>query len=227
MTLDEQALTELAELPHRYPVARSAIVPMLHLVQSVEGHVSANGMRAIANELGLSVAEVAAVATFYTMFKMRPVGEHHVGVCVNPQCGILGGDRIWEILAEELGVGSGGTTSDGKITLERIECQAACTNAPVMTADWEFLDNMTVAQAREIVSRLRGGEPVQSTRGAVVRSFRATARTLSGIDDDGLADAGGNDANAQMLRGLRVARDRGMESPDVAAPQKARGGGGR
>lgn len=223
MPLTERTRAELAELAARYPHPRSAILPMLHLVQSEEGHVSSDGLRAVGAELGLTTAEVAAVATFYTMFKMRPVGEHHVGVCINPQCGVLGGDKIWSVLAEELGVGSGGTTDDGKITLERIECQAACSNAPVMTADWEFLDNMTVERAREIVAKLRSGEPVQSTRGPIIRGFRATGRSLSGIDDDGLAEAGGNDANAEMLAGLRVAKERGMASPDgSAAPSGTR-----
>lgn len=227
MAITEETKAELAEIAARYPRARSGIVPMLHLVQSVEGYVSQEGMQAVAGVLDLTVAEVAAVATFYTMFKMRPVGEHHVAVCVNPQCGILGGDRIWEVLSDELGVGNGGTTNDGKITLERIECQAACTNAPVMTADWEFLDNMTVDRARDIVSRLRAGEPVQSTRGPLIRSFKATARSLSGIEDDGLADQGGNNATDEMLAGLRVAQARGMVSPDGQSSNRSDSESGR
>lgn len=216
MALTDESLGELTEIASRYPRARSAIIPMLHLVQSAEGYITQEGLRAVAAELDLTTAEVAAVATFYTMFKMRPVGEHHVGVCINPQCGILGGDTIWRTLSVELGLGNGGTTDDGRVTIERIECQAACSNAPVMTADWEFLDNMTVERAREVIASLRAGEPIQSTRGPLIRGFRATERTLSGIDDDGLAEAGGNNANDAMLAGLRVAQARGMASPDVA-----------
>ncbi len=222
MAITEQTRTELAAIAERYPQARSGLIPMLHLVQSAEGYVSPEGLREVAAILNLTVADVAAVATFYTMFKMRPVGEHHVAVCVNPMCGVLGGDRIWEVLSAELGVGPGGTTDDGKVTLERIECQAACTNAPVMTVDWEFMDNMSVDRARDVVSRLRAGESVRSTRGPLIRSFRDTERSLSGIEDDGLADEGGNNASATMLAGLRVARERGMVSPDGRPPAPIR-----
>lgn len=216
MALTETTRGQLREIIARYPRARSAVMPMLHLVQAEEGYVSPEGMAMCAEELGLTTAEVAAVATFYSMYKRHAVGEHHIGVCVNPQCGILGGDAIWTALTEDLGIGNDETTDDNKITLERIECQAACTYAPVMTADWEFLDNMTPDKARDVVARLRAGEPVESTRGPRVRSFAATARTLAGFDD-GLADAGGNDATGGMLAGLKLARERGMMAPPVAS----------
>jgi len=213
MALTETTRQELQELADKYPVARSALNPMLHLVQSEEGYVSPEGIEMCAEVLGLTPAEVAAVATFYTMYKRRPVGEHHIGVCVNPQCGILGGEAVFDALCSKLGVGNDETTEDGKFTIERIECQAACTHAPVMTVDWEYMDDVSIESARDIVDKLAAGEPVQSTRGPVIRDFKATERTLAGLDD-GLAETGGNNADAVMLRGLRVAKNLRMPAVD-------------
>ena len=116
---------------------------MLHLVQSAEGWVTAEGIEVCAEILGITAAEVAGVATFYTMYKRRPVGDYHVGVCTNTLCAVMGGDLIFERLKDHLDVGNDETTEDGAITLEHIECNAACDYAPVMTVNWEFMDNMT------------------------------------------------------------------------------------
>ncbi len=206
MSISETTRAELAELAGRYPQARSALLPMLHLVQSEEGYVSPEGIAACADTLGLSTAEVAAVATFYTMYKRRPAGTHHVGVCTNTMCALLGGDAVWQAVSERAGCGHDEVSADGTFDLERIECQAACTHAPVMTVDWEFFDRMTPASAVEVLDRLAAGEEVASTRGPVVRGFRAAERTISGIDDDGLVDAGGN-ADELMLANLRAAAE--------------------
>jgi NADH-quinone oxidoreductase subunit E len=213
MALTEETRAELVEIAGRYPKARSALNPMLHLVQSEEGYVSPEGIELCAEVVGLTPAEVAAVATFYTMYKRRPVGEHHIGVCVNPQCGILGGEAIFDALSSDLGIGNDETTVDGKITIERIECQAACTYAPVATVDWEFMDDMSVDKMRDVVEKLRDGEAVQSTRGPEVRGFRAAERTIAGFDD-GLANSGQNNADDNMMRGLIVAKEQGMPAVD-------------
>lgn len=212
MALTEQTRAEMQELAARYPQARSALLPMLHLAQSEEGCVTAEAIQMCAEVLGLTTAEVRGVATFYTMFKREPAGEYHIGVCINPGCGILGGDAIWQALSEDLAVGHDETTADGKISLERIECQAACTHAPVMTVNWEYLDNMTPESARQLVEDLRAGREVKSTRGPVIRDFKACERTLSGIEDDGLGDVPATDD--LMLAGLRYAREHGMTAPD-------------
>ena len=210
MSLTDTTREEMREIIARYPDHRSALLPMLHLVQSEEGHVSPEGINMCAEEVGLTSAEVAAVATFYTMYKRHDMGEYHIGVCVNPGCGILGGDEIWRVATEDLGIGHDETTPDGKFSLERIECQAACTHAPVVTANWEFLDDQTPASIREIIAKLRDGETVQATRGPQIRSFRDTERTLAGFDD-GLADA--HSIDDKMLVGLKVAKERGMSAP--------------
>ncbi len=213
MALSETTRAELESILDRYPNPRSALGPMLHLVQSEEGYVSPAGIELCADVLDLTPAEVAAVATFYTMYKRHPVGKHHIGVCINPQCGILGGEAIWQSLVDDLGIGHDETTEDGQFTIERIECQAACTYAPVMTVDWEFMDRATVDSAREVIAKLRAGEEVDSTRGPKIRSFQETERSIAGFDD-GLADADGNCADDVMLAGLNLAKEQNMPFPE-------------
>jgi len=213
MSLSELTRVQAREIISRYPQARSALLPMLHLVQAEEGYVSADGIALCADELSLTTAEVAAVATFYTMYHRKPAGEYHVGVCINPGCGILGGDAIWEKLSSRLGIGHDEVTPDGKISLERIECQAACTHAPVMTANWEFLDNMTPESAIDVVEKLVSGTEVRSTRGPKIRTFKENELTLAGFDD-GLVDEGVQ-ADAQMLAGLNRAKELGQSAPEV------------
>jgi len=116
----------------RYPRSRSALLPLLHLVQAEEGYVSDDGIAFCARHLGLTEAEVSAVVSFYTMYKRRPVGEYHVGVCTNTLCAVMGGDQILAGLREHLGVGDDEPTGDGKVSLEHVECNAACDYAPVV-----------------------------------------------------------------------------------------------
>ena len=163
--LDPTTYAELEEIAARYPQARSGLLPMLHLVQSVEGRVTSRGIEACAEILGISAAEVSGVATFYTMYKRRPVGDYHVGVCTNTLCAIMGGDLIFERLKDHLDIGNDETTDDGKVTLEHVECNAACDFAPVMMVNWEFMDNMTPESATQLVDDLRSGAEVHSTRG--------------------------------------------------------------
>jgi NADH-quinone oxidoreductase subunit E len=208
-----ETLQELRAIAARYPQARSALLPMLHLVQSVEGRVTPAGIEACATILGLSTADVSGVATFYTMYKRHPVGKHHVGVCTTALCAILGGDEVFARLQSHLGVGNDETTEDGQITLEHIECNAACDFAPVMMVNWEFFDNMTPESACAVVDRLRAGETVQASRGATITSWREGERVLAGFPD-GKADEGVTAAGPSLL-GLNIARERGWSAPEV------------
>lgn len=209
--LPETTLAELRELAARYPQPRSALLPMLHLVQSVQGCVTSEGIGACADLLGLSAAEVSGVATFYTMYKRRPMGTHHVGVCTNTLCAVMGGDEIFARLCSHLDVGNDETSADGAISLEHIECNAACDFAPVMTVNWELFDGQTPDSAVDLVDRLRRGEPVQATRGATITSWREAERVLAGFED-GLADEGPA-AGEASLAGLRIAAERGWQAP--------------
>ena len=213
MALSDQTRMRAREIIARYPHSRSALLPMLHLVQAEEGYVSADGIALCAEELALTTAEVSAVATFYTMYHKKPVGEYHIGVCINPGCGILGGDAIWSTLCDRLGIGNDEVTEDGKISLERIECQAACTHAPVMTANWEFLDNMTPDSAVEVVEKLRTGQEVHSTRGPKIPTFKENELLLAGFDD-GLTNEGAG-SDEFLLAGLNRAKELGQNAPEV------------
>jgi NADH-quinone oxidoreductase subunit E len=210
--LDETVLAELREITARYPQPRSALLPMLHLVQSVEGRVTSRGIEACADILGISAAEVSGVATFYTLYKRRPVGDYHVGVCTNTLCAVMGGDVIFERLKEHLEVGNDETTADGRITLEHLECNAACDYAPVMMVNWEFMDNQTPQSATQLVDDLREGKEVRSTRGPRICTWREAERVLAGFPDD-RADEGPAAGPASLL-GLQIARENGWTAPE-------------
>ncbi len=209
--LTEATRAEMRQIIARYPQSRSALLPMLHLVQSVEGYVTQAGIEVCAAELDLTTAEVSAVATFYTMYKRRPVGEYHVGVCTNTLCAVLGGDAILSSLEDELGITHDETTDDGRVSLEHIECNAACDYAPVVMVNWEFLDSQSPRSTLDAVRTLRQGGIVRSTRGPEICTWRQASRILAGFGD-GQADTGPA-AGAPTLAGLRLAREHGWRAP--------------
>jgi NADH-quinone oxidoreductase subunit E len=216
--ITETTLDELRQIAARYPQSRSALLPMLHLVQSVEGRITPAGIEACAEILGISAADVSGVATFYTMYKRRPNGEYNVGVCTTALCAILGGDDIYERLSKHLGVGHDETTADGKITLERVECNAACDYGPVMMINWEFMDNQSPDSAVEVVEKIRSGVEITSTRGARICTWKQAERVLAGYPD-GRADEGPTSGAASQL-GVRLAAENGWRAPtteEVAA----------
>jgi NADH-quinone oxidoreductase E subunit len=221
--LTEQTRAEAREIMARYPVARSALLPMLHLVQSYQGYVSPEGVALCAEELGLTKAEVGAVATFYTMYKRRPTGRHIVSVCTNTLCNVLGGQRIMDALSADLGVHHDETTADGSITLEHAECLAACDYAPVVTVDYEFYDQQDVESARELVAALRRGEKPLPTRGAPLTDFRGISRQLAGFNQYEDADAAVDNPGeyGPTLRGLHLAEERGESAPEMPRAERS------
>jgi NADH-quinone oxidoreductase subunit E len=210
----ERLAADAAVVVAKYPHSRSALLPLLHLVQSEDGYLTPAGIAFCAAQLNLSPAEVTAVATFYSMYRRTPTGDYLVGVCTNTLCAVMGGDAILEVLEGHLGLHAGETTPDGKVTLEHVECNAACDYAPVVMVNWEFFDNQTPSSARELVDDLRGGATVTPTRGAPLCTFRQTARILAGFSDE---RPGANDGapGAATLAGLRIAKERGMTAPAV------------
>ena len=222
--------TDAREIIARYPDSRSALLPLLHLVQSQEGHVTRTGMQFCADVLELTTAEVTAVATFYTMYRRKPSGDYQVGVCTNTLCAVMGGDAIFESLQEHLGIGNGETTDDGSVTLEHIECNAACDFAPVVMVNWEFFDNQTPASARRLVDDLRAGRDVEPTRGARLCTFKETARILAGFPDPRPeAVAATPNSGPAALAGLHLVRpgaDARVVPPQGNGPQDATGTGG-
>jgi NADH-quinone oxidoreductase subunit E len=218
------------EVIARYPGSRSALLPLLHLVQSEEGFVSRTGVRFCAELLGLTTAEVTAVSTFYSMYRRKPSGAYQVGVCTNTLCAVMGGDAIFDELKEHLGVGNDETTEDGQVTLEHIECNAACDFAPVVMVNWEFFDNQTPESAKQLVDDLVAGREVRPTRGAPLCTYKETARILAGFPDEraGAVEASGG-AGPASLAGLKLHRGEGAAARVVGqraeSPQDGATGG--
>ncbi|ASR33992.1 NADH-quinone oxidoreductase subunit E [Prauserella marina] len=226
---DADIVAKARELADRYPQSRSALLPMLHLVQSVQGYVSQEGIAFCAEQLGLSEAEVSAVATFYTMYKRKPCGEHLVSVCTNTLCAALGGDAIYRKLGEHLGEDgkplgheeTAGTPGErGSVTIEHAECLAACDLAPVLQVNYEYYDNQTPESAVELVDALRRGEKPAPTRGAPLSDFKSVERQLAGFfpeeEDVFRADVDGPSQAVETLRGAQLAADRGWTAPAMA-----------
>jgi NADH-quinone oxidoreductase subunit E len=220
MAFTEQERAELteraAEIIARYPKPRSALLPLLHMVQAAEGYVSTDGIAFCAEHLGLTEADVTGVVTFYTMYKRHPVGEYHVGVCTNTLCAIMGGDTIHAELREHLSLKGDEPTPDGKVSLERVECNAACDYAPVVMVNWEFFDNMTPQSARALADGLRAGADIAPTRGASrLVTWREAATILAGYPDDQAMT--GQTAGPPTLAGLRIAKEHGWTPDDEPA----------
>jgi len=208
MTTTNQVLNNdvMNSIVARYPRKRSAIMPLLHYVQAISGYVTNDGIEKISEILEIETAEVSAVATFYTQYKRKPVGEYHVGVCTNTLCAVMGGDAIFAGLKNHLGIDNDGVTADGKVSLEHIECNAACDYAPVVMANWEFYDNQTVESAKDLVDSMRQGNPTPPTRGPkTLPTWKENSAVLAGIND-GRANEGVQ-AGEPTLLGLKLAKE--------------------
>ena len=206
MAYTPEQLQVMDSMIKRYPRSRSAIMPLLHYVQSIAGYVTNEGIELIAKLLTLETAEVSAVATFYTQYKRKPVGEYHVGVCTNTLCAVMGGDAIFAALKDHLGVENDGVTADGKVSLEHIECNAACDYAPVVMANWEFYDNQDVSTAKELVDSMRKGTPKPPTRGPnSLVTWKEASAVLAGINDGKAGE--GLQAGGPTLLGLNLSKE--------------------
>jgi NADH-quinone oxidoreductase subunit E len=226
---DEQTRQRAQEIIARYPQSRSALLPLLHLVQSVQGYVSQAGIVFCAQLLEVTTAEVSAVVTFYTMYKRKPGGEHLVSVCTNTLCAALGGDEIYARLCKRLGVGheetAGTPGSKGSIALEHAECLAACDLAPVLQVNYEFYDNQTPESAVELVDALRRGDRPAPTRGAPLTDWKTAELALAGFfgtPEELRAAADAPSAASETLAGNRLAEEKGWQAPampdEVALP---------
>ncbi len=169
----------------RYPEGRerSAMMPLLYLAQSVEGHVSRDGLREVAGLLGLTTAEVEAVATFYTMFRLRPTGTHVVSVCTNLSCMLRGAREVYEAAEQAAGMRHGQELSeDGVITLHEEECLGVCEFAPAVQVNVANHDRVNPERMRELIAALRRGEVPEPSRGPAMATFTAASRALAGLD---------------------------------------------
>jgi NADH-quinone oxidoreductase subunit E len=155
--LTEENIRLAREIIGRYPKARSATIPLLHLAQEQDGYVTNDAMSHIGELVGASSAEVFGTASFYEMFKFEPVGKYLINICGTMSCALLGAEELMHHAEERLGIKMGSTTADGKITLERAECQAACTEAPCLQVNYRYRYRVTPDQLDTLIDDLSVG----------------------------------------------------------------------
>ena len=199
MTVLTPELRQEAEsIVAKYPNPRSAVLPLLFLMQSVDGYLTEDGMREVADILDLTPAQVLASASFYTMLKKRPQGEYLISVCRNIACTHRGARKVLAALEERLGVDEGGTTDDGKFSLETAECLATCDGAPSLQVNYEDFYDVTPASAVELIDSLARGEEVASYRGGAVKSSKEISHEIAVA---GLRKATGDMESARTIGG--------------------------
>jgi NADH-quinone oxidoreductase subunit E len=185
-------LREQAEaIAGRYPTRRSALMPLLYLVQSAEGWVSREGLQEVAEVLGITTAEVEAVATFYTMFRLHPTGTYLVSICTNLSCALLGGRRLYDRAHQIMGPGCESVTPDGMLTLHEEECLGACDAAPVVQVNFVNYDRVDEERLDQLIDALRRGEPPPPPRGDPPGDLKTMSRVLAGLDPAGVRESEG------------------------------------
>jgi NADH-quinone oxidoreductase subunit E len=155
--LDPENVALAAEIIDRYPRPKSALIPLLHLAQEQDGHLTDDAMTHIAELVGVTPAEVLGTASFYEMFKMEPVGRYMVNVCTNIACLLLGGEELLEHAEHKLGIRPGQTTPDGLFTVEDVECIAACTEAPCLQVNYRYFHKITHDEFDRLIDELAAG----------------------------------------------------------------------
>jgi len=183
--LSEESRAAAARIVGKYPTRRSALIPLLYLVQSEAGWVPRQGMREVAEILDLTTAEVEAVATFYTMLKLHPCGKYVVSICTNPSCALHGGRRLYDRARELLGDQAERMTEDGLFTLEEEECLAACDKAPVLAVNYVYYDKVTADQLESMIGSIRDGNVPEAARGGVPGELKEVSRILAGLGEAG------------------------------------------
>jgi NADH-quinone oxidoreductase E subunit len=148
-------MRQVAEALSHYPNKRSAVLPVLWIVQREHGWISPAGLKLAAQLVELPEPEVFGIATFYTMFNLKPVGRHHLQVCMTLSCSIMGADRLFRHLESKLGIGHGETTGDGRFTLRKVECLAACGGGPCMQVGFDYHENLDEAKVDRLLETLK------------------------------------------------------------------------
>ena len=146
---------EIDEILSRYPVKRSALIPLLYLAQRNQGYVPEAAMKEIAQILGLTPPQVYETITFYTLFNLKPVGKFHIQVCKSLMCALVGSDTVIEWIKAKLGIGPGESTADGLFSLCLVECLAACGTGPMMQINDDYYERLTEEKLDRILSDLR------------------------------------------------------------------------
>ena len=185
-TFQGGALDDARAIMARYPASRerSAIMPLLYLAQSIDGMVTQDALRQIGELLAITTAEVEAVASFYSMYRLRPTGEHVINVCTNLACKLRGANAVYEAAHEAADVAHGAERSDdGLFTVHEEECLGVCDHAPAVQVDFCNHDEVTPERMRELIASLRGGDVPAPARGPVFANFKAASRALAGLEE--------------------------------------------
>ena len=229
MPLSDQTLSRAEELIARYPQRRSALLPILFLLQAEDGYVSPAGVAQVAELLGLTKAEVGAVATFYTMFRRRPVGKYLVSVCKTLPCQLRGSREISAAIAERLEVPLGGTDQSGMVTVEEVECLAACDGAPVVQVNTETYERLSKAEALELLEALLRDEvppPTFAADGSVTEPSTAGLHwRLAGLGDPPATLGAGEAAATGRSIGREPSPPESTEQREAGEPQPEEGAG--
>ncbi len=185
--LGEDVLERARALVALYPEKRSALIPILHLVQEQDGYLSPEAIQDVAELLGLTAAEVRGTASFYDMFHLEPVGRYLVAVCTNIACMLAGAYELLDHLERTLGAHRGETSEDAMFTIEEAECLALCGNAPCVTVNWRYFGDMTPERWDKLAEDLREGRlagevPPHGTLCRVRRSVGLLAGVASAGD---------------------------------------------
>jgi NADH-quinone oxidoreductase subunit E len=205
--LNDDNLVRARELIALYPVERSALIPVLHVLQEQDGYLSPDGLAHVAELFELTAAEVRGTASFYDMFFLEPVGRYVVAVCTNIACMLAGSYELLDHIEKRLGISAGGTTPDGSFTIEDAECLALCGNAPCLTVNWRYFGDMTPGRWETLAEDLLAGRLADEVppHGTLNRVRRAVGLPASLPASDGAA----------------VARSRGKKGAQVAAKRQA------
>lgn len=155
MTFLEKHQDEIADILSRYPVKRSALIPLLYVAQRDQGYVSEAVMQEIARLLGMTPPQVYETVTFYTMFNLKPVGKFHIQVCKSLMCALVGSDTLIGWIKTRLGIAPGESTADGLFTLSAVECLAACGTGPMMQINEDYYERVTEDKLDRILADLR------------------------------------------------------------------------
>lgn len=224
--LNEDITERARSLMALYPDPRSALIPVLHLVQEQDGYLSPEGIEAAAQLLGLTAAEVRGTASFYDMFHLEPVGKYVVAVCTNIACMLAGAYELLERIEESLGTHPGGTAPDGMFTLEDAECLALCGNAPCLTVNWRFFGDMTPERWEVLAEDLRAGrlDGEVPPHGTLCR-VRRSVGLLAGANGAGASGAGAGAADRRTAPTADVDITTSRTTPAVASTVLPEGGG--
>ena len=155
MKIPDSLLAQFQSIIRKYPIRRSALIPILLTTQEEFGYIPVEMIQDLAQFVEIPEIDVHEVITFYSMLRTRPVGKHHIQVCTNISCMLLGGEEIFSHISEKLGISEGELTEDGQFSLTEVECLGACCNAPAMQINYKYHEDLTLEKVERILNELK------------------------------------------------------------------------